>query len=39
MRSDALIGDIRSRRSIFAGQLAPTLLPAAHCPVAGVDLS
>ncbi len=27
MRSDALIGDIRSRRSIFAGQLAPLLLP------------
>jgi 2-(1,2-epoxy-1,2-dihydrophenyl)acetyl-CoA isomerase len=27
MRSDALIGDIRSRRAIFAGQLAPLLLP------------
>ena len=27
MRGDALIGDIRSRRSIFAGQLAPLLLP------------
>jgi enoyl-CoA hydratase/carnithine racemase len=27
MRSDALIGDIRSRRSIFAGQLAPLILP------------
>ncbi len=27
MQADALIGDIRSRRSIFAGQLAPLLLP------------
>jgi 2-(1,2-epoxy-1,2-dihydrophenyl)acetyl-CoA isomerase len=27
MRSDALIGDIRARRAIFAGQLAPLLLP------------
>jgi 2-(1,2-epoxy-1,2-dihydrophenyl)acetyl-CoA isomerase len=27
MRGDALIGDIRSRRAIFAGQLAPLLLP------------
>lgn len=26
-RSDALIGDIRSKRAIFAGQLAPLLLP------------
>ncbi len=27
MRGDALIGDIRSRRAIFAGQLAPLILP------------
>lgn len=26
-RADALIGDIRSKRAIFAGQLAPLLLP------------